>query len=885
MATFKTIVTDVGQRKITEATLNGGKVNIVKAAVGDGGGNFYTPTTGQTELKRETWRGDIAFKQINENDRKVIDVKVIIPADVGGFTVREAGLFDDEGDMIVVCNTPSTEKATIAIGSASTLTLFMHIIFSDMNAVNIRVEPTIDVMTHDEVAAMIEVEARARELGDSAAVEALRQVRLHRESADAEFQAEAKAREAGDTKTLTDAKSYTDTKAADALKQAKQYADELHAAIKVWDYKGTLGASGTVKELPKSGYKTGWNYCVATAGTYAGAKLEVGDIVICVKDFDGTAKDSDWSFVQGNIDGAVVGPASAVDKRIAVFDGTTGKLISDGGTTIAELTAEQEKKLDIVRRSASTNVSFLDTDNFDVVFDGPAKTVTITKKSTATTDDLAYTLTETDDEMFLNDLNITTVINAMDETCDEFFSHTGSGTADSPLVLTAIKPFAFGFTVANNEQYHGNAIALTVGAVDEASKYLDGVGAVQTAFFCGPKDGGEYVWAGPWVEQAKVVKKAERLNTARNINDTEFDGTKNIRLKNTWNYVVNASSSTVTQRYISFSRTGSGKATVLMTSNDCVYLILLTGTTGYKVVEIANNGTSAGSFRTYNDGLILFQTGRPCPAVYFTVLGNTYTTLSFTPHNGAPTPMENAEVQSLAELPIGTEDIGDGAITAAKLAAAVSSQLHTHSNKTVLDGIGINQVTNWNGAYDHSQKKDNPHGVSKAQVGLGNVDNTSDMNKPVSKAQQAAIDFAQTPGLEALRGIKAHDEMFRAKRIFRGISTPAETQTVDLSNESFTAATYNILLFIQTNTEQKTSKVIIKLPQLPEWISEINVMAMGGVSETVSLDIDRADKGLAFTGEMNMTSVDIGLGLVPAGTASVKSFRLEGDSADLLIQM
>jgi hypothetical protein len=38
-------------------------------------------------------------------------------------------------------------------------------------------------------------------------------------------------------------------------------------------------------------------------------------------------------------DGDVVGPASAVDDRIATFDGTTGKLIQDGGSTIAGITA------------------------------------------------------------------------------------------------------------------------------------------------------------------------------------------------------------------------------------------------------------------------------------------------------------------------------------------------------------------------------------------------------------------------------------------------------------------------------------------------------------------------------------------------------------------
>ena len=42
-------------------------------------------------------------------------------------------------------------------------------------------------------------------------------------------------------------------------------------------------------------------------------------------------------------------------------------------------------------------------------------------------------------------------------------------------------------------------------------------------------------------------------------------------------------------------------------------------------------------------------------------------------------------------------------------------------------------------AADHAASTANPHGVTKSQVGLGNVDNTSDTNKPVSTAQQTAL--------------------------------------------------------------------------------------------------------------------------------------------------
>ena len=57
------------------------------------------------------------------------------------------------------------------------------------------------------------------------------------------------------------------------------------------------------------------------------------------------------------------------------------------------------------------------------------------------------------------------------------------------------------------------------------------------------------------------------------------------------------------------------------------------------------------------------------------------------------------------------------------------------SSKSVKDGLD-----------EHIADKANPHNVTKAQVGLGNVDNTADVDKPVSNAAKLAIDEA-TAGL------------------------------------------------------------------------------------------------------------------------------------------
>lgn len=52
-------------------------------------------------------------------------------------------------------------------------------------------------------------------------------------------------------------------------------------------------------------------------------------------------------------------------------------------------------------------------------------------------------------------------------------------------------------------------------------------------------------------------------------------------------------------------------------------------------------------------------------------------------------------------------------------------------------------------AYDHSQTTGNPHGTTKSDVGLSNVDNTSDANKPVSTAQATAIASKADKTIEA----------------------------------------------------------------------------------------------------------------------------------------
>lgn len=163
--TYGTIVTDIGSQLITAAVMEGQKVNIVKLAVGDGGGSYYKPDSTMTALKGEKWRGSVTSVQINENSPNMIDVVAVVPSDVGGWTIREMGVFDDAEEtdggpnMIAVCNTPDTEKVIITSGAAGEIELTMHIEISNTGVISFIVDPNVvtatkkDIETHNASAA------------------------------------------------------------------------------------------------------------------------------------------------------------------------------------------------------------------------------------------------------------------------------------------------------------------------------------------------------------------------------------------------------------------------------------------------------------------------------------------------------------------------------------------------------------------------------------------------------------------------------------------------------------------------------------------------------------------------------------------------------------
>lgn len=86
---------------------------------------------------------------------------------------------------------------------------------------------------------------------------------------------------------------------------------------------------------------------------------------------------------------------------------------------------------------------------------------------------------------------------------------------------------------------------------------------------------------------------------------------------------------------------------------------------------------------------------------------------------------------------------------------ALRTELKTYVDDLIAD-TGSDVTALKTKVNNHIANKSNPHTVTKTQVGLGNVNNTSDANKPVSTAQAAAIADAKAAGTAAQTSINSH---------------------------------------------------------------------------------------------------------------------------------
>mgnify|MGYP003647579925 CR=1 FL=1 len=147
MNQYRTVHTPAGLAMMAAAQASGAPINLIEMAVGDGNGNLVIPENLTTGLVRERFRAVINSATQNPGEPNRWTVELIIPFSVGGFVMREVGVFDSNGTLFAVANLPEAQKPTEADGAFSDSVVRMEFLVTNAEDITFQIDPNAIVAT------------------------------------------------------------------------------------------------------------------------------------------------------------------------------------------------------------------------------------------------------------------------------------------------------------------------------------------------------------------------------------------------------------------------------------------------------------------------------------------------------------------------------------------------------------------------------------------------------------------------------------------------------------------------------------------------------------------------------------------------------------------
>ncbi|OEZ46290.1 hypothetical protein JAB1_51890 [Janthinobacterium sp. MP5059B] len=151
MSTYFAILTEVGEAKLANAIALGQTLKLKTMAVGDGNGNLPMPSRTQKALVHEVRRAGLNQLSIDPANASQIIVEQVLPENVGGWWIREIGIYDEAGDLCAVANCPPSYKPVMAEGSARTQVVRIVLIVASTAAIELKIDPSVILATRKYV--------------------------------------------------------------------------------------------------------------------------------------------------------------------------------------------------------------------------------------------------------------------------------------------------------------------------------------------------------------------------------------------------------------------------------------------------------------------------------------------------------------------------------------------------------------------------------------------------------------------------------------------------------------------------------------------------------------------------------------------------------------
>ena len=151
MAQYTAVFTTYGTQLLAKAIANNKPLTVTHFAVGDGNGNAVTVNASQERLVNEKYRATISAVSLDPRNNKQVVFELTIPENVGGFYIREMGVFDAQNKLIAYANCPESFKPTLASGSGKVQVMRMILLVASSNAVTLTVDDSVIFVTRGQL--------------------------------------------------------------------------------------------------------------------------------------------------------------------------------------------------------------------------------------------------------------------------------------------------------------------------------------------------------------------------------------------------------------------------------------------------------------------------------------------------------------------------------------------------------------------------------------------------------------------------------------------------------------------------------------------------------------------------------------------------------------
>ncbi|MBX4528908.1 phage tail protein [Klebsiella pneumoniae] len=148
---FTAILTAAGEAAMAAAAVSGIPVGFSHMGVGDGGGESSQPDKEQAGLVNELYRAALNRLVIADSASNIIRAEMVIMPQVGGFWLREAALYNDDGTCLAIASLPPSYKPVLAEGSGRLQAVNLWIAVSNTADVELKADPSVILATVDEV--------------------------------------------------------------------------------------------------------------------------------------------------------------------------------------------------------------------------------------------------------------------------------------------------------------------------------------------------------------------------------------------------------------------------------------------------------------------------------------------------------------------------------------------------------------------------------------------------------------------------------------------------------------------------------------------------------------------------------------------------------------